>query len=272
MLLKDRVAIVTGGGSGIGRSIALGLAGEGAKVVIYDVDGIKAREVSDLVSSHEAEGMAIQGSVADEKQTQAMVEKVVMAYGRIDILVNSAGIIGTRGFFEETSVEDWEKVIKVNLTGVFVCCRAVLPHMREKRHGKIIIIGSTAGQRMGVLGGVAYAASKSGLNSLTRHLAFEAAPFGINVNMVLPGPVATTMRQDDEETGHARERQVPMGRLIEPGEIADAVVFLVSEKARMIAGSFLAVDGGVLTGWFDPDVYYEKVLGKQFPLRNKKGA
>ena len=138
--------------------------------------------------------------------------------------------------------------------------------MKEKRYGKVIIIGSTAGQRMGVLGGVAYAASKSGLNSLTRHLAFEAAPFGINVNMIVPGPVATIMRQGDEKAAYARERQVPMRRLIEPAEVADAVVFLASEKARMIAGAFLPVDGGILTGWFEPDVYYEKFLGKKLKV------
>jgi NAD(P)-dependent dehydrogenase (short-subunit alcohol dehydrogenase family) len=266
MLLKDRVAVVTGGGGGIGKSIALGLAAEGAKVAIYDVDETKAHEVSALVSSREAEGMAIQGSVSDEEQAKAMVEKVIGAYGRIDILVNSAGILGTKGLFEEISTEDWEKVIKVNLTGVFICCRAVLPYMKEKRYGKVIIIGSTAGQRMGVLGGVAYASSKSGLNSLTRHLAFEVAPYGINVNMVLPGPVATMMRQGDGKAAYARERQVPMGRLIEPGEVADAVVFLASEKARMIAGAFLPVDGGILTGWFEPAVYYEKFLGKKFKV------
>jgi NAD(P)-dependent dehydrogenase (short-subunit alcohol dehydrogenase family) len=263
MLFQGHTAIVTGGGSGIGRSVALALADEGAKVVIYDVNGVKAQEVSELLTSRGGEAVAIQGSVANEKQVQRMVEEVIRTYDRADILVNSAGIIGTKGLFEETDTEDWEKVIKVNLTGVFICCRAVIPYMKRKRYGKIIVIGSTAGQRMGVLGGVAYAASKSGLNSLTRHLAFEVAPFGINVNMVLPGPVATGMRQGDQEGAYARERQVPMGRLINPGEVADAVVFLASNKAEMIAGAFLPVDGGILTGWFEPGVYYEKFLGKK---------
>lgn len=262
MLFKGRVAIVTGGGSGIGRSVAMAFADEGAKVVIYDVDGVNAQEVSRLLVTRGGEALAIEGSVADERQVLGMVEKVLGTYGGVDILVNSAGILGRKGPSEEISTEDWESVIRVNLTGVFICCRAVLPYMKRKRYGKIIIIGSTAGQRMGVLGGLPYASSKSGLNSLTRHLAFEVAPFGINVNMVLPGPVATSMRQGDGEPKHARERQVPMGRLIEPGEVADAVVFLASEKARMIAGAFLPVDGGILTGWFEPEVYYEQFLGK----------
>jgi NAD(P)-dependent dehydrogenase (short-subunit alcohol dehydrogenase family) len=231
MWFKGRVAIVTGGRSGIGRSVTLALADERAKVLIYDLDGVKAREVSELLLSREGGAVAIQRSVADERQVQAMVDKVIWAYGTVDILVNSAGILGRKGPSEEMSTEDWEKVIKVNLTGVFICYRAVLPHMKGKRYGKIIIIGSTAGQRMGVLGGLPYASSKPGLNSLTRHLAFEVEPFGINVNMELPGPVATSMRQGDGEPKYARERQVPMGRLIDPGEVAEAVVFLASEKA-----------------------------------------
>jgi NAD(P)-dependent dehydrogenase (short-subunit alcohol dehydrogenase family) len=266
MLFKGYTAIVTGGGSGIGRSITLALAYEGAKVVIYDIDGQKTEAVLDLVSSRGGEGKTIQGSVADEKQVQVMVESVISAYGSIDILVNSAGILGKKGPLEEISIEDWKEVISVNLSGVFICCRAVVPYMKTKRHGKIIIIGSTAGQRMGVLGGIPYATSKSGLNSFTRHLAFEMAPYGVNVNMVLPGPVATGMRHGDEKQDYARQRQVPMGRLIEPEEIADAVVFLASEKASMITGAFLPVDGGILTGWFEPSVYYEKFLGKRFEV------
>jgi NAD(P)-dependent dehydrogenase (short-subunit alcohol dehydrogenase family) len=263
VLLEGRVALVTGGASGIGSSTALALAEEGAKVVVYDLDGGKAREVCDRLAGRGGEGMAIQGSVADESQVEAAVCRVMEAFGSIDILVNSAGILDRNAMLEERTLEDWERVIKVNLTGVFLCCRAVLPHMKRKRHGKIIAIGSTAGQRMGVLGGVAYASSKSGLNSFTRHLAFEAAPWGINVNMILPGPVATSMRGGDEEKSRARDRQVPMGRVIQPEEVADAVVFLASDKARMVTGAFLPVDGGILTGWFEPSVYYEKILGRK---------
>jgi NAD(P)-dependent dehydrogenase (short-subunit alcohol dehydrogenase family) len=263
VLLKDRVTLVTGGGSGIGRSTALALANEGAKVVVYDLQGGKAREVCDLLASRGKEAMAVQGSVADERQVEAGVRRAVDAYGSLDILVNSAGILDRNTVMEEVSLEEWQRVIGVNLTGVFICCRAVLPYMKRNRRGKIILIGSTAGQRMGVLGGVAYASSKSGLNSFTRHLAFEAAPYGINVNMILPGPVATALRDGDQTKSRDRDRQVPMGRVIAPEEIADAVVFLASERAKMITGAFLPVDGGILTGWFEPSVYYEKILGRK---------
>lgn len=271
MLLGNRVAVVTGGGKGIGKAICLALAEEGAKVVIFDRTGSYAKEVSEEIISRGGKAISLEGSVADQSNVEKMIGEAMRVYGDIDILVSNAGIVGQQGLFEDITVKDWEEVIRINLTGTFLCCRAVLPQMKKRRFGKIIVIGSTAGLRMGFLGGAHYAASKSGLNSLVRHLAFEAAPYGINVNMVLPGPVATHIR--DKKTtviDEIRRRQVPMGRFIEANEVADAVVFLASSKALMITGSFLPVDGGVLTGWCEPETYYTEV--KRFEFCNSLGT
>ena len=264
-VLRDRVAIVTGGGRGIGRAISLAFAEEGAKVLIYDLAGSLAREVAEEINKRGGEATDMEGSVGDESQVEEMVRETLGRYGDVNILVTSAGVVGSKGLFEKIRLEDWQKVLHINLTGTFLCCRAVLPHMKKSRSGKIIMIGSTAGLRMGVLGGPHYAASKSGLNSLLRHLAFEVGPYGINVNMVVPGPSDTPMR-DERAAGasEVRRRQVPLGRFITPEEIADAVVFLSSDKARMITGAFLPVDGGVLTGWCEPEVYYTSLLGLDF--------
>jgi NAD(P)-dependent dehydrogenase (short-subunit alcohol dehydrogenase family) len=265
--LENRVAVITGGGRGLGRAISFALAEEGAKVFVFSRTGKYGKEVAEEIISCGGKAISMEGSVGNESHVEKMIHEVMRVYGDIHILVNNAGLVGRQGLFEQVTTEDWDDVIRINLTGTFLCCRAVLPFMKKKRFGKIIVVGSTAGLRMGFLGGVHYAASKSGLNSFVRHLAFEAAPYGINVNMVLPGPVATHMRTKKTVIlDEIRRRQVPMGRFIEPREVADAVVFLASDKARMITGCFLPIDGGLLTGWCEPEVYFTKVRGlKTFP-------
>jgi NAD(P)-dependent dehydrogenase (short-subunit alcohol dehydrogenase family) len=197
-----------------------------------------------------------------------MVHQTLEAFGGINILVNNAAV-ASADLVENTSPEVWRRTMEVNLTGPFLCCRAVLGPMKKQRFGKIVNIGSTAGVRMGFLGGADYAASKAGLLGFTRHLAFEAAPFGINVNAIIPGATATsTWSRAAGSRGEIRRRLIPLGRLIEPQEIADAVLFLCSDKARMITGTSIPVDGGSLVGWIDTKTYYQ-MHAKQASSQNK---
>jgi NAD(P)-dependent dehydrogenase (short-subunit alcohol dehydrogenase family) len=255
--LKNSVVIVTGGGRGIGKGIALYLAQEGAKIVVFDIDGQAATEAIEAITSNGGQGFAIQGDVVNESQVDDLVHETLNRYGAIHILINNAGL-GGGGLVENTTIEQWRRIIDVNLTGPFLCSRSVLPIMKQQRFGKIVNIASIAGERIGFWGGAHYAASKAGLLCFTRQLAFEVAPYGINVNAVMPGSTDTPLwRKAAGPQAELRTRLIPIGRLIQPNEIADAVAFLISDRARMITGVALAVDGGALLGWVDTKTYYD---------------
>jgi len=259
---EERVAIVTGAGAGIGEAIALAFAHEGARVTVLDIDEKNAKRVCDTILANGGKAIHIEGDVSQERDVDNMVRQTLEAYGSVHILVNNAGVASGE-LVEDTTTESWQRTIGVNLTGPFLCCRAVLEPMKKQRFGRIINIGSTAGVRMGFWANASYAASKAGLLGFTRHLAFELGPFGINVNAVLPGATGTPLWFEQAGTrAEIRRRLIPLGRLIEPKEIADAVLFLCSEKAQMITGVSLPVDGGSLVGWTDTETYYQ-VHGKK---------
>jgi NAD(P)-dependent dehydrogenase (short-subunit alcohol dehydrogenase family) len=250
MVLLERVALVTGAGRGIGRAIALRLAREGASVIVNDTDLSAAEDAAGQVRSLGVEAVALHADVADLDEVRSMVAARLGRFDRIDILVTNAGILGASCLVKDTPHESWARTLAVNLTGVFHCCQAVIPHMIERRRGKIVNIASLAARRMSKLGGADYTASKYGVIGFSKHLAFELAAFGINVNVVCPGPTVTDMvREKTTEEFRAQVgEQVPLGRWIEPEEQAEAVFFLASDMANMITGHVLDVEGGQLLG------------------------
>ncbi|MEO0144579.1 MAG: 3-oxoacyl-ACP reductase family protein [candidate division WOR-3 bacterium] len=240
MKLKDRVAIVTGAGQGIGKSIAISLAEEGAKVVVTDVSG-KEKDVALEIGEN---ALYFKLDVANYQEVQSVVKEVWERFGRVDILVNNAGIYPFKSFDEMTE-EEWDKVIQINLKGVFNCTKAVLPYMKIQKYGKIINISSIAGTFIGFPNLTHYCATKAGIVGFTRALALEVAQYGIYVNAIAPGPVETPGTQILDTTIIERIKQaMPIGRWGKPEEIAKIVVFLASEDSSLITGQVIVADGG----------------------------
>jgi 3-oxoacyl-[acyl-carrier protein] reductase len=243
---EGKVALVTGAARGIGQAIVLALAQEGADVVIVDVDLERARRVAQEVKDLWRKAMAVQVDVSQRDAVDGMVSDVVTAFGKIDILVNNAGII-RRGTFLEHSLADWDRVLDVNLGGTFNCTQAVVPLMMKQRAGKIINISSVVGKMGDLASAPSYGTSKGAINTFTKSLARELAPHGINVNAVAPHAIETEMSQEwSEEKRRQIVEAIPMKRLGQPGEVAEAVVFLASDGASFITGQILDVNGGYL--------------------------
>ena len=239
---SGKTVLVTGGGSGIGAATCRQFAASGADVHVIDRDGTAAARIAAEIG-HNARAAGHALDVADS----AGFARLAGASGGIDVLVNCAGTI-TRKTLATMTAAEWDRVIDVNLGGTFNAIQAVLPHMRAKGGGAIVNIASIAGRRISFGGGANYSASKAGVLGLTRHAAYELAPDGIRVNAVCPGPTATPFAgaAPTPEQKAQRARKIPLGRMIEPEDIADAVLFLASPAAGMITGIALDVDGGVL--------------------------
>ncbi len=253
MELKGKTAIVTGSGRGIGEGIALVLAREGANVVINDLRITKDAEgVVRKIISMGGKAIAVAADVSKKDQVTEMAAETVKQFGAIDILVNNAGIEGMPCLTQDLSEEQWDRVMSVNLKGVFLCCQAVIPQMKKQNKGRIVNIGSTAGIRMTFFGGPEYTAAKHGVAGLNQHLAWELADSNITVNTVAPGGVHTPLMEAGT-TPEYREtvvkRLVPLGRFTTIEEIGEAVSFLASDRAAMITGTTIGVDGGILTGF-----------------------
>lgn len=246
MRFSGKSAIVTGAGSGLGRAIAQRLASEGSAVVIADANEANAVRVRDEIVAAGGRATALRTDVTRSDDVAAMVAATLTAYRRLDILVSNAGIGGMHPFLEET-LEHWNRVLAVNLTGVFLCGQAAARVMREAGAGRIINIASVSGVRAGS-GRSAYGTAKAGVIQLTRQMALELGPLGIIVNAVAPGPVDTTLVMADHtpDTRAAYNRMIPLKRYGTPEEIAGAVAFLASEDAAYVNGHTLAADGGFL--------------------------
>lgn len=244
MRFADKVAIVTGSAQGIGREVALGLSREGASVVVADVNLPAAEDCAEAILSAGGSAFAHQMDVTDPVQVDGMVAAAVARFQRIDILVNNAGIGHAKPVLE-TTLEEWNRVLAVNLTGQFLCAQAVARVMLGQGRGRIVNVASISGERGGV-GRAAYGAAKAGLILLTKVMAVELADKGIAINAISPGPTETEqVRQvHDAATRAAYYRLLPMKRYAAPREIAEAVLFLASEEASFVCGHVLNVDGG----------------------------
>jgi 3-oxoacyl-[acyl-carrier protein] reductase len=245
MDLSGRVAIVTGGGRGIGRAIALKLAEVGAAVVVNDTSNPEpAQGVVEEIKAMNRESTAIMADVSVSSDVANLVEVTKDTHGQVDILVNNAGIARDQ-LVVRMSDEDWDKVLRVNLRSVFLCTRAVLRHMIRQRWGRIISVSSIAGI-VGNPGQANYASAKAGIIGFTRTIAKEVSSRGITVNAVAPGLIDTGIAyQLQEDRREELKRNIPLGYLGEPRDVAEAVAFLASEEARYITGQVLNVDGGM---------------------------
>ncbi|MBI4766213.1 MAG: SDR family oxidoreductase [Deltaproteobacteria bacterium] len=253
--LEGKSAVITGGGSGIGRACALKLAEEGARVMVADIREDIARETADLVNTAGGSALFFRCDVSNEAEVEAMTAKTIEQFGGLHILVSNAGNL-TRGGIHETSLADWERVIRVQLTGTFLCARAALRHMIQHGGGSIITMGSVSSVVIGAGGSAAsYKAAKGGILQLTRAIATEYAHRGVRANCVCPGAVATDIGKHTREdsvhwTSEIKDEprqytpQAPMMRAADPMEIANVVAFLASDESSFMTGSAVMVDGG----------------------------
>lgn len=255
-----KIALVTGGGNGIGAATCRALAAAGAEVAVLDRDPAAAERVAAEIAAGGGKAAAHALDVADGTAFRRLADGAAAQAGGIDILVNCAGTT-VRRTIAAMRPEDWERVIAVNLTGAFYGIQAVLPHLRRRGGGAIVNIASIAGRRISFGGTANYTASKAGLLGLTRHAAYELAPDRIRVNAVCPGPTATAFggAMPAPEQKAERAGKIPLGRMVEPEDIADAVLFLASPAAKMITGVALDVDGGVL---ISNNVPYDEYFGR----------
>jgi len=246
MLLKDRVAIVTGSSRGLGRAIALRFVREGAKLVMVDVNKKRGLTVLEEVKGLGGTGTFVAADVNSSRQVSEMVEKVIGEFGNIDILVNNAGIHDGKSFWEEPE-ELWQRMYQVNVMGTVLPSQAVVPHMIRRRKGKIVNVSSKAAI-VGEPGHAAYSASKGAVLALTRAMAIELASYQITVNAVCPGPMHTDMllaampKQSDRD---ALAAITPLGRLGQPEDLVGIILYLASEESNWCTGQAICVDGGL---------------------------
>ena len=242
--LTDKIAVVTGGARGIGGEIAIAFAQAGADVLVADrLDESAAAPVLSAIEDAGRRSLFVRTDVSDAQQVQDLVAAAHAKFGRVDILVNNAGVV-SQVKFDELEVAEWDRVLSINLRGVFLGCRYVLPEMLERGTGKIINVASQLGQ-IGGLEMVHYSASKAGVIGLTKALAREVSARGVHVNAIAPGPILTDMMAEETEEWAAKKlAELPMGRFGQPEEVAPTAVFLASDDSSYFVGQTLCPNGG----------------------------
>ena len=246
MSLMNKVSIVTGGAQGLGKAIALELARKGSHLVVGDVNLETAQRVTEEVHALGRRSLALKVDVSNARDVSEMADRVVKEFGRIDILVNNAGICQVVTI-EKMTEEDWDRVMAINLKGVFLCSKAVMGVMKKQRSGRIVNMGSLAGKVGGIATGANYSVSKAGVMCFTKALARELAPYGVTVNAVAPGVIETDMTRGITQGDFTNYlKTIPLGTIGSAEDVAYAVTFLASDEARYITGETLDVNGGML--------------------------
>ncbi len=250
MRFKDQVAIVTGGASGIGAATARALAAEGAKVVVADCNPENLNKMEPEWKKRGDPFLAAQVDVADETQVEELIQKTVRQFGGIDLLVNNAGISpkhqGKKANLWEMPIAEWDKVMGVNIRGTFLCCHFTVPHMIRRQGGAIVNISSMAAKIGSAITGCHYVISKAGVIGLTKILAREVAEYGIRVNAVAPGRIDTPMIWDvPPEVNEQYKKNIPLKRLGKPADVADGILYLLSDASAYITGVVLDINGGL---------------------------
>ena len=248
MDLHGKVALVTGGASGIGRAIVEGIAAAGARaVIVADLDAEMADEAAESIGAGvDASVVSIPADVTDENQVKGLTEEATRRFGGIDILVNNAGICPLAKW-DDTDLESWNKILNINLTSMFLCCKAIIPHMQAQRYGRVLFISSMGGLAGSIISHVAYGVSKAGVIALMKSVAKEFAKDGILANAICPGSIDTPM---SDSFGPVLKDSLAAACLLKrqgtAGELADAAVYLVSDKSTYITGTVLQVNGGMI--------------------------
>jgi 3-oxoacyl-[acyl-carrier protein] reductase len=245
MMLEGKIAVVSGGAQGIGRAVALGMGREGARVVVADLQGEKAQSVAREIHDNGAEAVALEVNVASEASVKRMGDEVRRRFGRADILVNVAGIYYPKTAVVDLSEEDWDRTMDINVGSNFLCCREFVPGMRAQKSGRIISLASGIGH-YGMRQFAHYAASKAAVMGFVKSLARELGPDGITVNAICPGSANTAMPRQhrSEEEVMERLRSTPLPHVLEPEDIAGAILFLASDAARYITGQSYNINCG----------------------------
>lgn len=245
MRLKNKVALITGGGSGIGRATAELFASEGAKVVVADYMSRTGQEVVQTIKRAGGDSLFVEADVSNPVRVQEMVETAVRIYGGVDILFNGAAILAF-GTALDTDEQTWNRVMAINLNGTFWCCKAVLPHMIQRGGGSIINVSSSTGSHDAKGNTVAYVTSKGGVALMTKAMAIDHAKANVRINALCPGPTDTPMLRSvlSQTQIDAFAATLPMGRMGQPEELAYAALFLASDESSFVTGAMLPVDGG----------------------------
>ena len=245
---NDKVVIVTGAGRGMGLACALSFSKEGASVALIDINKDETHKTVDRLRAEGKKAMACECDVSKPADVQRTVNTILEKFDTVDILVNNAGVLRITTPVEDIEDAEWDLILDVNVKGVFLFSKAVLPVMRKKEYGKIVNMASSAGRSTSELGGAHYTASKAAVLGFSRHMAREYGPYGINVNSICPGLVETPMIREEA----SQERldhwigQIPLGRFADPGEAADLVLFLASDQSKYITGATIDFNGGSL--------------------------